>query len=160
MFPAHKRTYIKNVEQHYKPGSVLDDHLSLLPVTRQLPHCCVARRTRRHDGPPYRLLFRLASDGVYTASTRYRGSGGLLHRHSTLTADKSAAVSFLLHWPWSHLHRTLSGILPYEARTFLTFRRDHPCCSNARCILSRIPDNYKSGLASDQPAPPVIFLCF
>jgi hypothetical protein len=28
---------------------------------------------------------------------------------------------FLLHWPWSHLHRTLSGILPYEARTFLTY---------------------------------------
>ncbi len=27
---------------------------------------------------------------------------------------------FLLHWPGSHLHRTLSGILPYEARTFLT----------------------------------------
>ena len=27
---------------------------------------------------------------------------------------------FLLHWPWSRLHRTLSGILPYEARTFLT----------------------------------------
>ncbi len=26
---------------------------------------------------------------------------------------------FLLHWPWSHLHRTLSGILPCEARTFL-----------------------------------------
>ena len=28
--------------------------------------------------------------------------------------------SFLLHFPWSRLHRTLSGILPYEARTFLT----------------------------------------
>ena len=27
---------------------------------------------------------------------------------------------FLLHWPGSHLHRTLSGILPCEARTFLT----------------------------------------
>jgi hypothetical protein len=27
---------------------------------------------------------------------------------------------FLLHLPWSCLHRTLSGILPYEARTFLT----------------------------------------
>ncbi len=27
---------------------------------------------------------------------------------------------FLLHWPWSRLHRTLSGILPCEARTFLT----------------------------------------
>ncbi len=27
---------------------------------------------------------------------------------------------FLLHYSGSHLHRTLSGILPYEARTFLT----------------------------------------
>ena len=35
---------------------------------------------------------------------------------------------FLLHWPWSRLHRTLSGILPCEARTFLTpamLGRDH-----------------------------------
>ncbi len=29
---------------------------------------------------------------------------------------------FLLHWSGSRLHRTLSGILPYEARTFLTWR--------------------------------------
>ena len=28
--------------------------------------------------------------------------------------------TFLLHYPWSRLHRTLSGILPCEARTFLT----------------------------------------
>ena len=33
------------------------------------------------------------------------------------------AVSFLLHFPGSHLHRTLSGILPCEARTFLP----NPC---------------------------------
>ena len=33
--------------------------------------------------------------------------------------QKGVAVSFLLHFPWSHLRRTLSGILPYEARTFL-----------------------------------------
>jgi hypothetical protein len=26
---------------------------------------------------------------------------------------------FLLHWSGSRLHRTLSGILPCEARTFL-----------------------------------------
>jgi len=26
----------------------------------------------------------------------------------------------LLHYPGSHLRRTLSGILPFEARTFLT----------------------------------------
>ena len=36
------------------------------------------------------------------------------------------AVYFLLHWPGSHLHRTLSGILPCEARTFLT-----PACGAA-----------------------------
>ena len=28
--------------------------------------------------------------------------------------------TFLLHCPWSRLHQTLSGILPCEARTFLT----------------------------------------
>jgi len=33
-----------------------------------------------------------------------------------------------LHFPGSHLHRTLSGILPYEARTFLT-------CTNAAAII-------------------------
>ena len=33
--------------------------------------------------------------------------------------DESGGI-FLLHFPWSHLHRTLSGILPCEARTFLT----------------------------------------
>ena len=37
---------------------------------------------------------------------------------SPLLEDSSG--SFLLHWPGSHLHRTLSGILPCEARTFLT----------------------------------------
>ena len=35
---------------------------------------------------------------------------------------------FLLHYPWSRLHRTLSGILPCEARTFLT-------CTNAAAII-------------------------
>ena len=51
---------------------------------------------------------------------RYRMGGSLLHCLSTLTASNARSGLFLLHWPWSHLHRTLSGILPYEARTFLT----------------------------------------
>ena len=38
----------------------------------------------------------------------------------TLTGISSGG-SFLLHYPWSHLHQTLSGILPFEARTFLTW---------------------------------------
>ena len=32
---------------------------------------------------------------------------------------KTSGIS-LLHFPWSHLHRTLSGTLPCEARTFLS----------------------------------------
>jgi len=32
----------------------------------------------------------------------------------------TSSGTFLLHCPWSHLHRPLTGILPYEARTFLT----------------------------------------
>ncbi len=63
---------------------------------------------------------------------RYRRCGSLLHCHSTLTAY--AAVSFLLHFPWGHPRRTLSGTLPCIARTFLTLRRDHLCYS--RCILT------------------------
>ena len=44
------------------------------------------------------------------------------------TLPASAGGIFLLHYPWSRLHRTLSGILPCEARTFLTpamLGRDH-----------------------------------
>ncbi len=55
-------------------------------------------------------------------SARYRTDGSLLHCLSTLTCLTAGGL-FLLHWPWSHLHRTLSGILPYEARTFLTHLR-------------------------------------
>ena len=36
---------------------------------------------------------------------------------------------FLLHYPWSRLHRTLSGILPCEARTFLV------CCQPRSFVL-------------------------
>ncbi len=71
---------------------------------------------------------------------RYRAGGSLLHCLSTLTKSSPLANFgnllrkfphgtfgarggiFLLHWPWSCLHRTLSGILPCEARTFLTCR--------------------------------------
>ena len=37
---------------------------------------------------------------------------------------------FLLHWPWSRLHRTLSGILPCEARTFLIRQAYAFCCDH------------------------------
>ena len=58
----------------------------------------------------------------------YQQGGSLLHCPSTLTCAEGVFCtggSFLLHFPWSRLHRTLSGILPCEARTFLT------CCLSA-----------------------------
>ena len=101
-------------------------HLSRPAVASRLQ-----QPTRKHGGQPYRFLFGFASNGVYICPPRYRGGGGLLHRPSTLTSVLSDRGGiFLLHWPWSRLHRTLSGILPCEARTFLTLpdepvSRDH-----------------------------------
>ena len=48
----------------------------------------------------------------------YQDGGSLLHCLSTLTMASHGGL-FLLHWSGSRLHRTLSGILPCEARTFL-----------------------------------------
>ena len=64
------------------------------------------------------FLFGLASDGVYICPVCCQTGGSLLHCPSTLTG--SAGGIFLLHCPWSRLRQTLSGILPCEARTFLS----------------------------------------
>ena len=48
--------------------------------------------------------------------------GSLLHCLFTLAPQKRGGNS-LLHFPGSHLRRTLSGILPFEARTFLTWQK-------------------------------------
>ena len=44
------------------------------------------------------------------------------HHYSVQIRKANSGLSciFLLHFPQSRLHQTLSGILPYEARTFLT----------------------------------------
>ncbi len=67
--------------------------------------------------------FGLASDGVYMATDVTTGTVVSYTAFSPLPrawlCHAGGGIS-LLHWPGSHLHRTLSGILPYEARTFLT----------------------------------------
>ena len=64
-------------------------------------------------------LFGLASSGVYMCPLCYQRGGSLLHCLSTLTCENTGGL-FLLHCPWSHLRQTLSGTLPFEARTFLS----------------------------------------
>ena len=49
----------------------------------------------------------------------YQTGGKLLPCLSTLTGHQTGGL-FLLHWLEGHPYRTLSGILPCEARTFLT----------------------------------------
>ena len=64
------------------------------------------------------LRLGLASDGVYNALSVTSQAVSSYLAISPLPVKR--AVYFLLHFPVSHLNRTLSGILPYEARTFLT----------------------------------------
>ena len=64
------------------------------------------------------FLFGLASSGVYMCPVCDQTGGSLLHCPSTLTGK--AGGIFLLHCPWSRLRQTLSGTLPFEARTFLS----------------------------------------
>ena len=64
-----------------------------------------------------RFLFGLASDGVYRALPVTRQAVVSYTAFPPLLPVGSGI--FLLHFPWSRLHQTLSGILPCEARTFL-----------------------------------------
>jgi len=73
--------------------------------------------------PEYRtgspIRFGLASDGVYTA---FYVTIQAVVSYTTFSPLPFGGY-FLLHFPWSRLHRMLSGILPYKARTFLTLVR-------------------------------------
>ena len=62
----------------------------------------------------------------FTRNFSYHHSCELLPHISTIT--NKIGIYFLLHFPWSRLHRVLPGTLLYGARTFLThikYARDH-----------------------------------
>ena len=77
------------------------------------------------------FLFGLASNGVYICPVCCQTGGSLLHCPSTLTIITNSGI-FLLHCPWSHLHRPLAGILPCEARTFLACGLSAPAAAVIR----------------------------
>lgn len=153
----------------YKPGYVSDDHLSRAAVAGRFKRPTrTSFRTNSEMAGSLSVLFGLASDGVYMCPARHRAGGGLLHRLCTLTGV--AGGLFLLHWPGSRLHRMLSGILPCEARTFLTcslsslqprssvhleFVLYHKSCCFARRFLSLSLAN-----STDSPLPtPLLCPC-
>lgn len=102
------------VELVDKPSSVVDNHSSRRQITLPLK-----QPTRTLDGPPIEFLFGLATSGVYLAAHCYQRHGVLLPHPFTLTVF--TAVCSLLHWSSAHAARTLSGTLPFVARTFLSF---------------------------------------
>ncbi len=68
------------------------------------------------------FLFGLAPSGVYPATPVTRSAVRSYRTISPLPTQRTnrePAVSFLLHWPWTHVPQTLSGTLPCGARTFL-----------------------------------------
>ena len=73
------------------------------------------------DGPPYASFWSCFEWGLHMPRQLPDGRWSLkppFHPYQHI-----AGGIFLLHYPWSRLHRTLSGILPCEARTFLTTSR-------------------------------------
>ena len=90
----------------------LDGHLSSPDVTTRLK-----RPTRKQTG---RLMLSVRScfEWGLQCPFCYQKGGSLLHCLSTLTGRTGGL--FLLHCLWSRLRQTLSGILPCEARTFLS----------------------------------------
>ena len=115
----------------------LNDHLSRPDVATRLE-----RPTRKQTGR-LTLSVGLASNGVYNALpvarqpvVSYTAFPPLRFRHSM---RRTYAVYFLLHCPGSRLHRPLTGILPCEARTFLTWlpSRDHLSCSNVWIVAEK-----------------------
>ena len=73
---------------------------------------------------PFTVLLRIGFTGNDSCQPFRWALTSPFHPYScSLTkCQRTCCGLFLLHFPWSRLRRTLSVILPYEARTFLTAR--------------------------------------
>ena len=104
---------VKN-ESVDKPGSVMNSHLSGMPVARHLE-----QPTQTQRGSRYRVPIWPYSRRGLPCRYCYQLRGALLPHLFTLTVHECAAVYFLWHFPWAHTPQALPGVSPYGARTFL-----------------------------------------
>ena len=83
---------------------------------------------KERGGPPLNAPNSILLRVGFTGRTSRHAAGELLPRLSILAPNAEKRTFslfivwgglFLLHFPWSRLHRVLSGTLPYGARTFL-----------------------------------------
>ncbi len=77
--------------------------------------------SRRAASSPCLVFLRMG----FTCARPVTGTAVVSYTAISPLPDKSGGI-FLLHFPSRFRDRTLSGILPYEARTFLSNCRDHP----------------------------------
>ena len=120
-------TFLKRCKQSCKPGSVNGAKPRRMIIYPGAPSPAPSSDLPK-SGPGRPMAFPPPEGGVWSCfgwglqcPSCCHGGGSLLHCRFTLTGGhRPPAVCFLLHFPGSHLHRTLSGILPCEARTFLT----------------------------------------
>ena len=99
-------------ERDRKPGSVWGDHLSRLRVTTKLKRL---RRTQRAaDMSP----LHLAPGGVYSAGLLPGPRVSSYLAFPSLLRAESPSGLFLLHFPWSRLHRPLAGTLALRCPDF------------------------------------------
>lgn len=118
-----------------KPSSVVYGHLSGNAVTGELKRCSQLLPGEQ----PMRQQPNLAPDGVYTAR---RVSAAPVSSYLPFPSLQNYFCGlFLLHFPWSHLHRTLSGVLLCGARTFLMPCYGHATVQPARNIYHYIMKN-------------------
>ena len=120
------RVKIKKVcERDRKPSSVEDDHLSRPGVAARVQAMTGTRRATAYV--------------PYASCTRWGLQHGQVAKPwvSSYLAFPSLPGNpggfFLLHSPWSRLHRPLAGTLPCGARTFLT-----PCGARSSGHLARM----------------------
>ena len=110
--------YNKRCNTAYKPGSVENGHLSVRHVTVTLrAFWRMPPGDIRWANNPPTVLLRIG----FTADVCYHTNWWALTPPFHPYRNKSGGL-FLLHFPGGHPRLTLSVILPYEARTFLTAR--------------------------------------
>ena len=110
--------------QSYKPGSVLDDHLSRLAIADKLQRPTYREVTGSHPWS----LFGLAPDGVYTAGMSPYRRWALTSPFQPYHSRTVSAECFCCTFPIVTYAGRYPASLPCEARTFLI----------SRCLRNRL----------------------
>ena len=105
----------KIFEAVHKPNSVLGNHLSWIPIARNLNR---PTRESNEAGNFSSLIWSFSRRGLPCHLCHQR-CGELLPHLFTLTQELIGAVYFLWHFPSSHEDWVLPSVLPYRVRTFL-----------------------------------------